>query len=455
MKMCGKIWKKLLIVVTIIVMLSGAGLILIRTWIFSKMSPDERAHYHEWSSKPLHFNPSDIEALPFEMETKRAAIKFREEWDKYEKSAIEIAREYNKHIRGEKSDAESTKTISLEEELPKLEPLIQAFERLVERDDYEIDALVEGEDRVVNSMIPSANFLQFQVNMKILGLKAWLFVNDGKTSEALQIAKTMIRASKSHLYATLISQLIVIAGHSMGTEIWHYIIARCDDPELIRRALMRQNGLVPKKGFLPPGIDLMISDNIGTIRKAQRYGIPSDIDGKTGREIMGEWFRVEAEYLENIIPGSGPSKTYGTENQASGFRVNSAMFGGEVKDIRSFSARLFSPVICPFIFRVMAPNFVEAQIREKAVLAKYDLLRLFTAKKLYLLEHKKEPKNMEDLVPEYIPELLIDPFTEKEPFRKESFFYSIGPDKIDQKGGLLYDPTNGTVTPGDIFLFSE
>jgi hypothetical protein len=448
----GKILKKFLIAVTVIILLAGAGLILIRRWTFSKMSPDMKVRYNEWNSTPLHFNPADIESLPFQEATVQAAIKFREEWEKYKEPAIEIAGEYKKYIKGE--DDSATKTISIDEELPKLDPLIQALQQIIERDDYEIDALLAGEDPKEMSGIPVPNFLQLQVSLKILGLKAFQLMNDEKTSEALNMAETMIRASKSHLYSTLICQLITIAGHSMGSQTWYYVISRCDDPELLRYALIRQNELAPRKGFIAPDIDVMVSDQIGSIRMAQRFGIASDIEGKTGREIMGEWFRVEAEFQENVVLPivSDPSEIERIKKTIDGYRKTSAIFGAEDADLISLGYHLASPIVSPILFQISSPNFGEAKTREKVALAKYDLLRLFTAKKLSFLERQKEPENMEDLVPDYLPELLMDPFTGKEPFRKESFFYSTGPDKIDQKGATIYDPTNGTVTPGDIYF---
>jgi hypothetical protein len=452
MKKNRKFIKIFLITIVVLLLLVGAGIFFIRLWILSKMPPDMRDYYHVWSSKPLHFNPADIEAPPFEMKTAQAAIKFREEWEKHKEPALKIAEEYKIYIKGE--DDGAPETISLEKELPKLDPLIQAFQQLIERDDYEIDAMVTAEDPKDMPGIPVSNFMQFQVSVKIMGLKAWQLVNDGKISEALNMAETMIKASKSHPFSILISQLIAIAGFSLGTETWHYVISLCEDPELLRSALIRQNELAPQKGFITPDINLNVSDNIGMIRMAQRFGIATDIEGKTGREIMGEWFRVEGEFQENVIlpATSNPSEIERIKQLIKGYRNSSALFGGETKSIGVLGYRLVSPVICPLMFRIAVPNFEEARTREKAALAKYDLLRLYTAKKLFFLEHQKEPEKMEDLVPEYIPELLIDPFTEKEPFRKESFFYSIGPDELDQKGAILYDPTNGTITPGDIFF---
>ncbi len=54
---------------------------------------------------------------------------------------------------------------------------------------------------------------------------------------------------------------------------------------------------------------------------------------------------------------------------------------------------------------------------------------------------------------EFHPELdfnLIDPFTGKPYLVKGDVQYSIGPDMIDNGGMIIYDPTNGTFSSGDM-----
>ncbi|MBN1903371.1 hypothetical protein JW926_18780, partial [Candidatus Sumerlaeota bacterium] len=154
------------------------------------MGTHGRDYYEKWSSMPLHFNPADIESLPLQEATARAATKFREEWKRHKEQALKITREYNKFLKGEDSD--EIKTVSLDEELKELRSLIQSFKELIERDDYEIDTLVAGLNPKGMSGIPTPDFLQFQTSMMILGLKSHQLMNDGKTSEALNMAETMI-----------------------------------------------------------------------------------------------------------------------------------------------------------------------------------------------------------------------------------------------------------------------
>jgi hypothetical protein len=45
---------------------------------------------------------------------------------------------------------------------------------------------------------------------------------------------------------------------------------------------------------------------------------------------------------------------------------------------------------------------------------------------------------------------IIDPFTGKPLMKMGNSFYSLGPDMTDQGGKVVYDPTNGTLSAGDI-----
>ncbi len=82
------------------------------------------------------------------------------------------------------------------------------------------------------------------------------------------------------------------------------------------------------------------------------------------------------------------------------------------------------------------------------------LAQIDAAIQLYHLEKKQWPKSLNDLKPEYLPKVPLDPFINK-PFRltqNESgmYAYSVGPDFKDDRAKIIYDPTNGTARLGDI-----
>ncbi|MCD6385573.1 hypothetical protein J7M23_07310 [Candidatus Sumerlaeota bacterium] len=100
----------------------------------------------------------------------------------------------------------------------------------------------------------------------------------------------------------------------------------------------------------------------------------------------------------------------------------------------------------------------DCRVREKTVEAKFELTRMAVAVRYHLLVNGKFPETDSEFGPLLPDGPLKDPFSGK-PFRfinkgeTGSFVcYSIGPDEIDNRGGLYYDPTNGTVSPGDIII---
>lgn len=82
------------------------------------------------------------------------------------------------------------------------------------------------------------------------------------------------------------------------------------------------------------------------------------------------------------------------------------------------------------------------------------LLETEAAIKLYFLKTGKYPYTMQELVPEYLSELPVDTFN-KNPIKLTNLGlnlvpYSYGPDTTDDHGEIYYDPTNGTISKGDL-----
>jgi len=94
-------------------------------------------------------------------------------------------------------------------------------------------------------------------------------------------------------------------------------------------------------------------------------------------------------------------------------------------------------------------------IREQTAETRLILLETSAAMKLYQLKEGKSPQTLQDLVPTYLPELPVDTFTKNPIILKNDpdkgiLIYSYGPDTTDDRGQILYDPTNGTISKGDL-----
>ncbi|CAN5234205.1 hypothetical protein BH09SUM1_BH09SUM1_15030 [soil metagenome] len=102
------------------------------------------------------------------------------------------------------------------------------------------------------------------------------------------------------------------------------------------------------------------------------------------------------------------------------------------------------------------PNYDEAEARQKTVLAQFAILHSATAARHELLSTGNFPVS-----PGSFGALLRmgpdhDPFTDSDPLRIAPdrpdgwTVYSVGPDQKDDLAAIEYDPTNGTISVGDI-----
>ena len=79
---------------------------------------------------------------------------------------------------------------------------------------------------------------------------------------------------------------------------------------------------------------------------------------------------------------------------------------------------------------------------------------LHTAARLYKHKTGQSIQRLSELVPDYFPELPSDRYGHENPgyMINHDIIYSTGPDGVDDKTAILYDPTNGTTSRGDIAI---
>lgn len=104
--------------------------------------------------------------------------------------------------------------------------------------------------------------------------------------------------------------------------------------------------------------------------------------------------------------------------------------------------------------RIALPNYAQAYTRIMTITAKVRLAEIQAAIHLYRLKKHQFPNSFQDLEPEYISKVPLDPFTDKSFLWGQDstgpFAYSTGPDFRDDHVQIIYDPTNGTMSTGDI-----
>ena len=482
MKSWQKIVFSLFCVVAVIYFLMMGIRIYIEKKIMSRLGTEGKIQYEDWRTRKLSFAPEDLEANPFQEKTIQAAGRFYKIWEEKKQEAVNLDGKYKMYktkISGQKemdqippametpttttkSQANQRAYNNIEDfykDLPQFEALIAAFVEMVKQPDYEIDAVTSDSDPWMISNTGRQDYLlSLQIMSKMLQIKTSELVAEGKTPEAFAAAESIVRASKTHPFSVLIHRLIGISILSIGSSSWHQAVDHCSDGNLLRDTLKLQISLKPQKEMISDNVHLGVTDSIGQIRSAKRRGIETNIQGMTGKQISGEAMRVEAECLEKFTLPKLTDQTQkdNIQRMIKDFRTSASLFGGKPQNALGYGAKAISGIVTPVLFGIARPNFSEAVTREKVSLARFDLLILSTAWKIYTLEHNAEPEKPEALAPDLLPEIPRDPFAQDgRPYASKPRLYSVGPDGTDQEGDILYDPTNGAMSSGDIFYQEE
>lgn len=441
-----------LIVLAIIiglVILAFAGLKMFVDYkALSRLTPEQKKQYEEFVTKKLTFDPDEIKAEPFTSETMQLVSHLRTIYDADSQFFSEMQNRYNK-VKKQTADGSATSAWDdLTSDLPRLEPLLAAYEELIKRPDYELSAFRLDENDLSMMGVHGLSGAHVQNSFRFMEMKTRILIRDGMLEDALELAPLLIRASRTRHYDTLISRLIGISFRNLGTIIWHEAMRKCNDAALLRRTLERQKELADWEGAVREGENIMISDYIGLIRDIQKKGFAADIQGKTGQEIMSESLRVQTEYLEKIVlpTKSSDQARKNLNDQINALKITNGALGGTPRSFKEFLGKAASPFVSPVLYSVGMPNTGEAYTRSRIAQARYDLLMLETARRIRELEGGGDAE---------AGLKFNDVFASNgRTYGLEQSYYSIGPDGKDQRASIAYDPTNGTISRGDVYLIA-
>jgi hypothetical protein len=464
--------------------LSLAGIILFLTIFFAgiplalsyfmlerKISPAVMTQYRTWKDTPIILPKEAFTAAPFQRETIKAAIKFRGTYAKLEKKAEAAVPEASlNEIYHNPSIPLPTR------QMDAVTSLVTAFETLVKRPDYEVDAEIAGVIWKENvpfagytiGGLPQPSFTRVQTSTKLLALKAIMLAREGKDLEALDEAEMIFKSAQTSSYAAITTQLIGIAGRSIGTSVWTYAVDQTADPRLLENSLKDMNNFAESQAYFPEKLFLKTLDEISSLRWLKRQGwtIP-EYQGCTGPELCWRAYASQRNYIQQVVlPRSKEDPTLKSQTKEIidgidllsnlAYRMGPRHVSREYLKAHPFEATKFAIThesLRKYLFSTNLPESTGARLRVKTVVARFNLLRLKTARKLYRLREGHEAPDAAALVPKYLPRLPEDPFDAKtKAFKLSEVDYSLGPDGIDQKTAICYDPTNGTASAGDIFL---
>lgn len=301
----------------------------------------------------------------------------------------------------------------LKETVEREQPLIDAIKTLARTPGYELEAFPSGES---GDDLP--NLLLFQNSLYLLCNQAYLQGRIDRWEEAFDSALTGLHLAVRHPASTLIAHLIGLTGENLASQCISNLALQCNDPAILQNVLLRMEALDSRINLQCLG-DAGWVDMVGMLRSASRRGMPVDLASRQPKiDFLRQWMKLS---------GSSGSAIQETE------------------------IPILSRSIMETLYTIWIPNAEEAQVRENAAHAQFDLARLTVARRIDTLSHAEDPGKGTTVK---LAGQLTDPFTDAPYLYSEArqAYYSAGPDQADQGMTVPYDPTNGTVSEGDIEL---
>lgn len=390
-------------------------------YLLSRMDPKTRAEFIEYDSKPVSFPETWAIVDPWDPAVLRQLNALIMDYDKHRTVKPGTGR----RIAPEKALAEKLhQRMSLSaDEVTTLAELIKdhgswALEvaRVARDPGFEMEMLSTS---VFPHGAPDDSYTAFVAAARYLSLLAYHKQRSGEKGEALSLGLQLMHMAQRHEASSMMSHLIAVALLSSGSTVLRNVSLTCEDPELLRPVLKDLNSSATALNPLVLTSATLLEE-VATLRSAARIGHKVDLeDGWPEDYYSAQW--------QNLLYGSGATSNY--------------------NDPESRLKRMI-------LFNVGRPDVLVASTREKRAQVEYDLARLAIARRIAKLE--KLPGAERDasaLVPVLFLELPKDSFTNStyhwDP--KTGIDYSVGPDLRDDHAAVGYDPTNGTLSAGDIF----
>lgn len=332
--------------------------------------------------------------------------------------------------------------------LADLQPLFDETSRTASLPGYTV------ETDLYTTQIPK--FLYVQTFAMLASVVGRQHAAAGDCIGAVETAALPIRLIKHGEYDSALIHLYSVAVTGISVNALNSIATSCTDTLALERGLHLLNNL--RDTTFPGHNDLWrYADSLGALRYAAAHGYPVDLSPQTqaGYYSQARWLYTPRywQWIVDNLPATDRRVEVAKARIAQHMEWQENDWYQEIKQSQSDYTNPY-PIaqkaaalvlgVDPYALLAVtaASTFKETETRTKTAMALYDLTRLRFAQRL--AELKGLP----------VPTAYDDPFTSGPlPFSSaKKSFYSVGPDTKDDRSELLYDATNGTISPGDLIV---
>lgn len=265
--------------------------------------------------------------------------------------------------------------------------------------------------------------------VRLLSIETQVYAEKNQRDKAIDTLETMAAIAHSlSKEPMLISQLVLIACDNMTTTTASRIISRCDlsDSQLNRLADMIKNmqthslisvGLVGERCFMASAID----------------------DGRLRGDAYGNGWLDVAFVAARVTGLAYNDLVFNMELLTDAFNASNLSLTMQIKSIEAIRKKIDSLGSIHLVSRMTmsgTPRLVEIDLKYATNLR---VAQIAIAAERWRVAHGQLPEKLDQLIPQYIQKIPIDPFDgNRLRYKKTSegfIVYSIGIDKIDD-GGL-------------------
>ncbi len=354
----------------------------------------------------------------------------------------------------EREPLESTLKKGWSEESRELLPLFGLYEPRFEliRKGVAQDYAIMPDPREKGCSTPIPNFLFAQVTSKLLCAQGLYYESEDKHGEALDNYLTVLLMGRDYgaENALLIGGLISCAVENIAVRPLQALAASGNltseqlgrAAETLRRVEKTNQSVIP---FIDDELNIAIAE-------LEKFLTPEDPTAANTRLMLKEMTGFTEDEINKLLKDPeaflSPMKAFLEESLVE--------FSIPIwdRDREAWEVKVERLSEQNRIAGAMIPNFVKAEAQFTIRDARIRLARVTVALEEYRNATGAYPGSLLALVPRYLPENPLDPFSGKllpySPTREGYQLYSVGPDGTDQSGAVQYDPTNGTLSSGDI-----
>lgn len=422
---------------------------------------DKRQAYEDWRSQPLTFPEEAVTVEPFAVETEQAAERFNEQWADQQTSATELARQYWELTSDLKPAALTTdpgKVRLLARRVERHAAMLDNFAQTLARPDFAWDAIAPPEPGMEMGTFSGFGLtlgsLPGRVTIRLLQLRGHGAALEGRADAVLRDTATLTRAARIGRWTPVQHRGLALDAIESATRVWHAAAAHSEDVEFLRELIAAQNDMAGHAPFLADGPQVDASDSVGRLRLYARRGVDVTIQDKTAPELYGDTLVAAADWLQQrAAPDMTEDDRRKLEDEINSIRLLAASFGARGGPPGSFAMRWVSGLSLPMVFVSAEQTLAQGALSERLVRTRLDLTRLATARKLFMLEHGREP-TADDLTAE-LPDAaaLTDRFASGGArYAIGESMRSVGPDGIDDEGLVAYRAADGPGGLGDMIV---